>query len=394
MRRSLAVLLVLIVVLAGCSTSYAENPVWMGDEDNHWREETLTVAVEMPANSSRDYRPLVREALDYWAANSKQYAGFPIQYELERNATDPDLVVDFVPTIENCGRENHTAGCAPVLTAPTQVDRPVRVRVMTTFSDESTVQVLKHELGHTLGLTHDDPPESVMAAKSTLTTPPQPDATERALSWDAPELSVYVDDTNVSAADRDEARRQVREALDYYARGAGGTVPENVTFVRTDDRSAADVVIRFRDSAPCSSGSGSCGAVSGRDPDGDGALEYYTRLEITLVDIDPPATGWHVGRWLGYGFGHREKAEFPPPLRQDASAEERRSEWWTSGASSVETRAFSSSRIPPSPTASGIGWSEETCSVGRKAPSRATSSRVRRTKRAFSARSVSLYSTR
>ena len=210
MRRSTAILLVFVVVLSGCSTSYAENPVWTGDEDNHWREETLTVAVETPANSTRDYEPMVAEALDYWEANSEEYAGFSIRYDLAPDAENPDLVVAFVPTIEDCGEEGHTAGCAPVLTSPTQVDRPVRVRVRTDFSDESTVQVLKHELGHTLGLSHDDEPQSVMAAKSQLTTPPQPDATERALPWQDSDLSVYVDDSNVSAADRDETEYQVR----------------------------------------------------------------------------------------------------------------------------------------------------------------------------------------
>lgn len=322
-----ALVLALLLVLAGCSTSYAENPVWTGDQDNHWREETLVVGMETPSNATRDYAPLVREALGYWEQHSEQYAGFPIEYRFEPDAEDPDLVVAFVPTIEDCGNENHTAGCAPVLTAAAQVDRPVRVRVRTTFSDNSTVQVLKHELGHTLGLNHGDEPRAVMAAKSQLTTPPQRDATDRALPWADPELSVYVDYGNVSAENRDEIRAQVTEALDYYARGAEGYVPENVSFVTTDDRRTADVVVAFPESAACTSGSGSCGSVSGVDPDGDGELERYTRLRISVVGIDPPAVGWHVGYWLGYGFGFRGTSEYPPPFR-DASYEERRSEWW------------------------------------------------------------------
>jgi hypothetical protein len=69
--------------------------------------------------------------------------------------------------------------------------------------------------------------------------------------------------------------------------------------------------------------------VTGTDPDGDGALERYTRLEIVVVGLDTEAVGWHVGRWLGVGFGLDADASFPPPLRENATYEDRRSEWWT-----------------------------------------------------------------
>lgn len=326
--RLRVVALVLLVVLTGCSTSYAENPLWSGDEDDPWREETLTVAIDAPPDDGRDYAPLVREALDYWEQHADEYAGYPIEYEIDADPESPDMVIQFVPSVTDCGTEGHTAGCAPVLTSPAQVNRPVDVRVRTGFSDASTVQVLKHEVGHMLGLRHDDEPQSVMAGTSQLMTPPQRNATERALPWDHSELTVYVDYANVSADDRSEVERQVGVALDYYDRGAEGTVPENVSFVTVRNRSEADVVVQFRDSSPCTSGSGTCGSVSGVDPDGDGALERYTKLQITIVDIDPEAVGWHVGYWLGYGFGFDESGDYPPPL-PDADYDDRRSEWWT-----------------------------------------------------------------
>lgn len=324
-----ALVLAALVVLSGCSTTLPggqSSPTWTGDEDNPYREATLTVAVDAGATDGRDVTPLVRRALDYWSANAERYAGYPIEYELVPNASNPDVRVVFAETVADCGTEEHTAGCAPVIEHARQVSRPVRVRVRTGFSDESTVQVLKHELGHTLGLGHDDPPRSVMQAKSTLSTLPQRNATDRALPWAGPTMTYHVDYGSVPASEREETRRQVRAALGYFADGAEGTVPDNVTFVRTDDRSAADVTISFAESAPCTSGTGSCGGLQGLDPDGDGAMETYTKLEITIVGVDTDAVGWHVGSWLARGFGLSED-ERPAPLRSDDPTV-RRSEWW------------------------------------------------------------------
>lgn len=322
----------LLLVCAGCTSSVPgirddSSPAteWTGDPDNPWRESELVVAVEN--NRSRNVTSLVQEALSYWENHSERYAGYPVRYRLDPNAEQPDIVISFVDRVGECGPEEHTAGCAPVLTEPGQITRPVRVTIRHGFSEESTVAVIKHELGHTIGLTHADEPQSVMRATSNVTTLPQPDATERALPWDSPELSVYLDLSDVPASEREATRTQIHHALKYFERGADGTVPENVTFVLTDDRTAADVVVSF-DPTECQTDRGSCGSLQGRDPDGDGALETYTRLDIRLVNLDTDVVAWHVGRWLGRGFGFDEESDFPDPLTGDTSYEERRSEWW------------------------------------------------------------------
>ncbi|WP_435196169.1 matrixin family metalloprotease [Natronomonas sp. EA1] len=336
--RGRAVLVVVCLLLAGCSTSLPGDPTdldgattpepteWDGDPENHFRERELTVAVRNDAIPERDYRPLVREALDYWEAESERYAGFPIAYRIAEDE-DPDVVVRFVPTIEECGSEDHAAGCAPILTEPGQVNRPVTVRVRGNFSDASTVEVLKHELGHTLGIRHGEPPEAVMQASSNLTSLPQPDARNRTMPWGKPGLFVHVDYGAVPARDRPETREQVNAALGYFGDGANGTVPENVTFYRAETAEEADIVVRFAENAPCTQGSGSCGNLRGTDPDGDGQIERYTALTITLSGIDTEATAWHVGYWLGRGFGLSGE-ELPPPLASD-DPDVRRSEWWT-----------------------------------------------------------------
>ncbi|WP_205427911.1 matrixin family metalloprotease [Halorussus sp. MSC15.2] len=298
------------------------------DRPNPWGERELTVAIDNAANESRNFRPLVSDALDFWANNSTRFAGFSIDYRLEPNASSPDIVVEFVENIEGCANVTDPAGCAPYVNHRGQVSRPISIEVVGSYSNESTRLILKHELGHTLGLNHSAGPESVMAPSSPLTSLPRPNATERRLPWSDANFTVYLD---ANATDDPAAvREQVRHALDYYARGANGTVPEDVSFEFVTNRSDAEVVVTFADDLPCRNGdTGSCGRVRGVDPDSDGALERYDSLRITLSDIDTEAVGWHVGYWLGYGFGFENDSDWPAPFR-NATYDDRRSEWWES----------------------------------------------------------------
>ncbi|WP_254839533.1 matrixin family metalloprotease [Natronomonas marina] len=329
--RVAALGLALLVVLSGC-TGLADTGLvgdeWEGDPDNHWRSEVLNVSYA--GDDDRDYGPLVREALAYWTVNSEQYAGYDVAFRVADEEASADIHVRFVGDVGDCGphADENTAGCAPVLTEHGQVDRPVGVEVRTGLSDESTVRVLEHELGHTLGLTHADEPGSVMRAESQLTTQPETNATERALPWRTERLAVYTDYGDVPPDERNATDRQVRAALGYFAEGADGTVPSGIRFYRVESADEADVVVEVTDESDCRGGTGSCGTLSGSDPDGDGALEQYTGLRIVVVDLDTPAVGWHVGRWLGAGFGHDAESDYPEPLRENASYEQRRSEWW------------------------------------------------------------------
>jgi hypothetical protein len=296
--------------------------------------ETLVVGVENPVNDSRDYVPLVRRAIAYWEANDSRYAGYDVSYRLDPDATDPDLVVSVVDRIEDCGTEDeHSAGCAPHVTRPEQFSPPVRIRIVDGLSDESALLVLRHEFGHTLGLGHDDEPRAVMRARGRLATLPRTDATDRPYAWGSRALSVHVDVAE-DAGDRSTVDRQVAETLGYFDRGAAGTVPEDVSFVRTANRSAADVVVQVGGPNPCDGDAGSCRRLRGLDPDADGRLESYDRIEVYAFGLDPEAVGWHVGRHLGYALGLTDDTEYPAPLRNSATYEERRSDWWASSNAS------------------------------------------------------------
>ncbi|WP_435067414.1 matrixin family metalloprotease [Haloplanus sp. C73] len=289
---------------------------------NPWGSDPVVVAVRNEGSRDRDFASLVREAAAFWEDHDEQYLGFPVEYEVRPDAENPDLVVAFADRVPDCGDVADAVGCAPLITDSRQIDRPETAWVKTGLSNESTVLVTEHELGHTLGLGHDDAPREVMQAASVLYTEPQPNATERAFPWDDADFTVRIDAAN--ASDPAGARTQVGHALDYYEDDPPG-MPGNLSFERTDGD--AEIRIRFGATPTCRASSGSCINTYGTDPDGDGAIETYSRVEITLVELDTEAIGWHVGYWLAYAFGAEEDGEKPPPFR-DASGQERRSAWW------------------------------------------------------------------
>ena len=354
MRSSLAVLaLALLLVSAGCASpsfdggasSPSETPAdstsasgtstdaptatsggsaSLADmKSNPWGSDPIVVGVENEAEPDRSVAPLVREAMSYWEEHAERYLGYPVAFDVRPDAKEPDLVVKFVSDVPDCG-VGDAVGCAPLINDSRQIDRPETIWVRGGLSDSSSRLVVEHELGHALGLTHANAPADVMAAKAILYTQPLPDAVDRAFPWTDSDFTVYVDERN--ASDPDEIRAQVRHVMTYYESDPEG-MPANLTFRFVDSPEAADVAVRFSDTSPCGSEAASCFETRGTDPDGDGAIERYTRVRVVLVELEPEATGWHVGYWLASGLGAEGDAERPPAFR-NASYEERRGEWW------------------------------------------------------------------
>lgn len=294
---------------------------------NPWRSSDVVVAIDSSATPERSYEGLVEQAVAYWNGPGRPNATYPATFRVEPNATDPDLVVVVRQEVD-CATSEDVLGCAPRLSADARPPLPVTVEIAAGFSDETTLLTLKHEFGHVLGIAHGEPPMPLMEPRYAAATLPQVDAVNKSNPWTTENLRVYADFTGATG-DRETLRFQLARAVEFYDAGAEGHVPSNVSFTLVENRSAAQVVVRFNvDREGCSTdGSRSCAFRQGFDPDRDDALEYYTNATVILNDIDEAAAGWHVGYWLGVLMGHDRLDERAPPFR-DSTYAERRSEWW------------------------------------------------------------------
>lgn len=297
---------------------------------NPWRASPIVVSVADDAGTDRDYEALVEEATQYWEQNWTQFTVTErhITYLVVENASDPDIEVRFVRSIPECGDGggDHTLGCAPQIEPGDEVEKPTLIQIKSGYDDATTLRTLKHEFGHVLGVEHGEGPD-FMNASFLATTLPQTNASERSYPWQETELSVYVRYDDLPGHDHDDAKTQIRHALDYYEAGAEGHLEEMPTFSFTDDEAAADIRIYFQDQLPSGERQASVAHRYGIDPDDDGALEYYTQVEIYLSDIDVEAVGWHTGYWLAYAFNTDADGQLPPPF-VDADYDTTHGQWW------------------------------------------------------------------
>lgn len=357
-----SLLVVGLLVLAGCSSGTAPSPTEAGHSsptpstptptstpertptsyptptpdpypENYWDEQELVVAIETTPNVSRvpDYEGMVREATAYWNGHSEQYAGYPMTFRVEPNASSPDIIVEFTPEIKECGIDPNPEllmGCAAEIREGHPPERPEVVTVESIYASDTTVDTIRHELGHLLGISHGEEPMPLMNASGSYLYRSLPNITDREYPWEKRDLTVYVDEPTLEDTYTDESRvkEQIRNAIGYFQKGEAGVKPDDVTLAFTENQSAADIVITFEEESRDNE-AGSLGQGYGIDADTDQWLEYRTQYVITVTGLDEDAVGWHVGYWTAFALGVDE-AENLPRVFQDASARDRRSSWW------------------------------------------------------------------
>lgn len=297
--------------------------------DNPWRAERVTLVLDTNGHDETDYEQALQSAVAYWNDNML-FANYTVEL-VYPNATAPaDIVVEVRSDVGTCGYEQSERflGCAPLLTTERRASRPVIVQVEAGYNQRGTRSIMIHELGHVLGVRHGEPPREYMEENDQIFEVEQPDATERAYPWQTTTFEFYAATDQLPADDRETAREQVGHVVEYYSHIASedADVPSNVTVRWAANRSDANVVVTFPETLPCSTESGSCSRRSGFDPDGDGAIEYYTETEIFVSGVSPRAIGWHTGYMFGLSLGIDE-SNLPAPF-QRTTRSARVSDWW------------------------------------------------------------------
>ena len=149
---------------AGCLGDLAE----VGADERHpFAGETLSVRIDNESDTDHDVERNAREALEFWTEYAEEYAGFEIDFEVV-DGEEPDMVIAYVDTPERCQNvENYSErvlGCAPVIRPGRRVRRPVTAIVVAAARPFGKIRVTtKHEIGHILGLHHDDEPLWIMS---------------------------------------------------------------------------------------------------------------------------------------------------------------------------------------------------------------------------------------
>ena len=199
---------------------------------NQWGRNPVTVTTVSDSGASipAGYDDRFTAALTYWETNSDIYTGQTVSFD-RIEPTDPataDIIVTITNVLKSCGdkeTEYSFAGCAPRPSG--RLPMPAYIEIRASNRGAYLQEVLKHELGHVLGLAHSDPPQSVMSTEMAdrLTDYPERRTALHSYSDGIGALNTaYTQYEDAKAAvktgDYDTAVTPVTDAIDHFQIGS------------------------------------------------------------------------------------------------------------------------------------------------------------------------------
>lgn len=290
-----------------------------GNAANPWGTSPITVGITNKTKSPRNFNQMAQSALEYWNENISA-VGFEGEFEVVSD-DQTNIEIKIVESVDSCGTESNSeaVGCAPYYTSEGDANgETTTVKIESGYQDEATEKIIQHEIGHTLGLKHEDASEwPVMEAKTTVPQVTQPSVYEKDNPWDKQTISVYYDLQNIQGSNEDLVISELDRAIDYYNTEAS-LLPNEATLERTKTPDEAQIAITFDSGID----GVSVADWSGYDSDRDGTLESYTEATIAISpNADPNTYGWHAAFWMGQTFGIRSPDELPDPFNSPESAD-------------------------------------------------------------------------